>query len=158
MPTHQTLNRDQPTEWGGGPCLDADPGRSPADWRPIESARVLFLRNEQRCPVCRILQCEGAGAFGAVLHVVVSDGRLTVTEADNLHRPGRVLSGIAIAETPSRSEFALEAKPPAGLESARHLAAEGVATLTWGRAPRLRINARPVVRNATCDFEIDAVP
>ncbi|MGE0766392.1 MAG: hypothetical protein AB7L90_08010 [Hyphomicrobiaceae bacterium] len=156
MPTHVTLKPDHQLDRDENPCPNTTASFGAVAWRPVERNRVLFLRANESCAVCRILHSAGAGAFGEYLHVAVADGRLIVTEADSLQMPGRVLIGVAIAEDEAHSIFALEIEPPVGLDPKRHLAAEGIATLSWGRPARLQITARERGHNRFHDLIIDA--
>ena len=107
---------------------------------PLKQDRVIFMGANECCHACRLLQTVGVRKFADNLHVVLSANRLIVTEADNLHKPGRVLSGVKIADYARCSLFRLTAEPPPGVDPARHLPAAGMATMTWGgRVKRLQI-------------------
>ena len=118
------------------------------DWRLLERRDVIFMRNIFRCSICHLMQQVGAGITEANLHVVVSDGRLVVTEVDNFHQPGRILSGIRIADYPGGTMFRLLAMLPTNADPMRHVQAEGIAMLTWGTGVK-RLQATGVANGMT---------
>ena len=98
--------------------------------------------------MCHLMQQVSAGITEISLHVVVSDGRLIVTEVDNFHQPGRVLSGIRVAEYPGGTMFRLLTALPANVDSTRHVPAEGIAMLTWGQGAK-RLQATGIANGMT---------
>lgn len=157
MSNHAGLGVNQRADCDDAAISQTTPRGDAGSWWPVQGARVLFMRATDRCPICRMMQIEGASKFGGLLHVVATPNRLIVTEANNLHRPGRVLSGIIISDDVHRSKFQLAAQPPPGLDAARHLPAAGIATLTWGSVRRLQIIATAVGQTNSHDLVVDAI-
>ena len=74
------------------------------------------------------------------LHVVLTADLLIVTEADDLHEPGRCISARQILGFSRWSMFQLLDTPAPGISFERHVAAAGIAVLTWqDRHRRLKV-------------------
>ncbi|MFV0294941.1 MAG: hypothetical protein ACK5JT_02340 [Hyphomicrobiaceae bacterium] len=134
--------------------IPADP-HDPGVWRPVEKTRVFFMRVLEHCPACRVLHSNTTSLPSGLLHVVLSNDRLIVTEADDLHQPGRVLSGVVVVDNARLSIFKLSSEPPPGLDPGRHLPATGVATMTWGGTGTKRLQISGLAgRDPTCKVDI----
>lgn len=91
----------------------------------------VFMGNRVRCGACRAIRELIGGPLVRRLHVVVGGDEIAVTEADDLHNPGRTLSGRRILDGGRSSVFRLQAHPHAWVKPDRHASAAGVAVLGW---------------------------
>lgn len=125
---------------------------------PRRGRLAIFMVNRIGCPVCR-MAAEACGRVVAQrLHVVLTGDTLVVTEADNLHNPGRSLCGRRILDGAHALTFRLLSEPVAGIAPARHLPAAGIAVLSWRRGQyQLRVIGSADGMQADHDCLFDAV-
>jgi hypothetical protein len=98
--------------------------------RSLRKDTVMFMRNSVSCPACALLQPFRAAAATHFLHVVVSGDHLVVTEADDLHAPGRSVSALRITELADVTVYRLLGQPSPGVDPAQHAPAAGIAILS----------------------------
>jgi hypothetical protein len=115
----------------------ADPRRG---WRPVNECFAIFMHLMPKCPVCRLMQTVNGRQTGRRLHVVVTGDYLVVTEADDLHRPGRTLNGRRVRGLSTGAVYELMSELAQPSSSARQVAASGLAVLeSIGARWRLRV-------------------
>jgi hypothetical protein len=126
--------------------------------RSLQKDTVMFMRNTVSCPACALLQPFRTAAAAHFLHVVVSGDHLVVTEADDLHAPGRSLSALRIMELADLTVYRLLDKPSLGVDPAQHASAAGIAVLSHrdGRR-RLKVTGVADGLQAHHDCIFDAV-
>lgn len=96
----------------------------------------MFMENAISCPTCRTVQGLGGKPASRRLHVVIGEDDIAVTEADDLHNPGRTLCGRRILHGSNGIVFRLLSSPPSWVGPARHAPAAGVAVLGWRQGQR----------------------
>lgn len=119
---------------------------------------VTFMQNRTKCDGCQVLATAGGVRRSERLHIVLSSDYIVVTEAEDLHAPGRTISGRRIAEFPEVTIFRLLAEPAPGANRAKHRAAAGIAVMSWSKRRR-RLMATGVLDGAGCahDRILDAI-
>ena len=106
------------------------------EWRSPRHDFVMFMHNATNCHACRLMQSFGANIVARSLHVAVAGNRLVVTEADDLHVPGRSLSAQWIMDLASVSVYRLLSDPLPGVDPGHHAPAAGIAVLSWPNGRR----------------------
>ena len=112
----------------------------PVSWSPTRPEFTMFMRHEITCPACRMAR-QAAGLDVSIrLHVRRSGDLLTITEANDLHRPGCSLVATQLSEFRSVGLYRLVDQTPAGACWDRFLPATGIVRIarTGGRR-RLRV-------------------
>jgi hypothetical protein len=124
--------------------------------RALRHDIVMFMHNVITCHACHLMQSFAANTGARSLHVAVSGDRLVVTEADDLHAPGRSLSAQRIMDLADVSVFRLLGQPLPGVDHARHTPAAGIAILSWsGGRRRLKVTgvAEGLASHHDCLFD-----
>ena len=130
---------------------------NPATWQTHDRL-AMFMRNAITCPVCQ-MAAEAAGAsIAGRLHVVLVGKTLIVTEADDLHQPGRWLCGERVMEGDGTVIFRLLPTPIGGMAPDRHTPAAGIALVSWRDSHRrLKVLGAAAGARATHDCLYDAI-
>lgn len=71
--------------------------------------RSIFMRNTVACPACRLHQTATGRKSAERLHVRITGTEMVVTEADDLHRPGRSIRCERILSFPGSLIFQITA-------------------------------------------------
>jgi hypothetical protein len=101
---------------------------------------VMFMHNAITCHACHLLQTFEGNIVARSLYVAVSGNHLVVTEADDLHVPGRSLCAQRIMDLASVTVYRLLGNPLPGVDPAQHAPAAGIAILSWsGGRRRLKV-------------------
>lgn len=115
------------------------PRRPMRDVAPLGRGRAalsIFMSNKIRCAACRTIQDLSGKPAPRRLHVLIGADEIAVTEADDLHNPGRTLSGRRILDGGHSIVFRLMSEPHAWVKANHHAAGIGVAVLGWRQGQR----------------------
>jgi hypothetical protein len=122
--------------------------------RPSDFPAVMFMRN---CAAPARSDVTRSDSFvqptANWLHVLTSPDHIIVTECDDLHRPGRVICGQRIFNTPKAEMFRLLSTPVPGIGVQKYCPAAGVATLSW-RDGKRRLKVSGVAHSMSCETEV----
>lgn len=114
-------------------CIDGrDWGAPPDDrrgWRPRNDSFVTFMQRTLTCPDC--LQRHDARRHTGCLHVVGSGAFLVLTDADDLHNPGRSLCARKVSQLFGSTRYQLLSTPALGVRPTQHEQANGNLFLSW---------------------------
>ncbi len=146
----KNLDASAPRQHDASPAHSSTADVSHAyDWQPAETAFTVFMTNHVTCPVCLISRTVGVSALATRLHVRRVGLILTITEADDLHNPGRLLQAQFATELPTQTIYQLLNCPVGGVELQRFRSAAGMVTVS-GRLGRLQLRAWGVAESFCC--------
>jgi hypothetical protein len=136
---------------------EADFGDPRCGWRPVNECFAIFMHLIPNCPVCRLMQTVNGNQSGRRLHVIVTGEYLLVTEADDLHRPGRTLNGRRVRGLSTGAVYQLMPEPAQRSSSAGHVADSELAVLeSIGARWRLRLTRHDEVLSHDHDISFEA--
>ena len=128
------------------------------EWQPVRPNFSLFMTNRVRCSACRLaLEARGRGPTQR-MYVRLAGDLLAVTEADDLHRPGRSMFATHTLDFGQVTLYLMLTEPPKNVDPERFRPAAGSLILSWEDGRR-RLKAIGVAGGlgSTHDCLIDAV-